>query len=89
MSGCAAALMPSETILRASMSSPESVSSSSAKRGLQHEHLEDLEPLLLAAGEAVVEVAAGEARVHLEVRHARQQLLAELAHRHLRAPRRA
>ena len=32
--------------------------------GLEHEQLQDLEALLLAAGEAVVEVAAGEGRVH-------------------------
>ena len=33
--------------------------------GLEHRHLEDLAALLLAAGEAVVEVARGELAVHV------------------------
>ena len=42
------------------MSRPESVSSSTASFGLLQRELEDLHALLLAAGEALVEVAGGE-----------------------------
>ena len=53
------------TMRSASMSRPESVSSSTAICGLEHRHLQDLDALLLAAGEAVVEVAAGQLAVDL------------------------
>src|SRR5690606_41998450 len=45
---------------------------------LQHRHLQDLGPLLLAAGEALVQVPAREGRVHLQPLHLLPQLLAEL-----------
>ena len=60
MSGPASVLTPSATVRSASMSRPESVSSRTAISRLQHRQLEDLHALLLAAREAVVEVAAGE-----------------------------
>jgi hypothetical protein len=44
----------------------------------EHRHLEDLDPLLLAAGEAVVQVAPGHLLRHLELLHRGGQLLAEL-----------
>src|SRR5438046_3100889 len=45
---------------------------------LQHRELEDLDPLLLAAGEALVEITGGELAGHLQPVHRREQLLAEL-----------
>src|SRR5215212_372476 len=39
------------------------------ERGIEHEHLEDLVPLLLTTGEALVEVSLGELRVHLHDLH--------------------
>ena len=48
---------------------------------LQHRHLQDLDPLLLAAGEAVVQVARGELAADLELVHLLEQLLAELRDR--------
>ena len=48
------------------MSRPESVSSRIAERGLEHRHLEDLVPLLLAAGEALVDRALDELVVELD-----------------------
>ena len=48
---------------------------------LQHRHLEDLDALLLAAGEAVVEIARGELAADLQVVHLREELLAELRDR--------
>ena len=47
---------------------------------LQHRHLQDLDALLLAAREAVVEVALRELARHLQVLHRREQLGAELLH---------
>ena len=49
---------------------------------LQHRHLQDLHPFLLAAREAVVEVSRRELAAHLQPVHLRQQLLAELGDRH-------
>ena len=49
---------------------------------LQHRHLQDLDALLLAAGEAVVQVARGELARNLQLLHRRQQLGAELRDRH-------
>ena len=46
--------------------------------GLQHRELEDLHPLLLAAGEAVVEVARGEVLGDVGERHRLLGLLAEV-----------
>ena len=63
------------------MSRPLSVSSRIANAGREHGELEDLGPLLLAAGEALVQVAAGELRVHAQLVHRGADLLAELAHR--------
>jgi hypothetical protein len=51
--------------------------------GLQQRHLEDLVALLLAAGEALVEVPVGEGTIHAEAIHPRQHPLAELEHRGL------
>ena len=51
------------------MSRPESVSSRTAISGLQQRQLQQLHPLLLAAGEAVVEVAAGEVFGDVGQRH--------------------
>ena len=48
--------------------------------GLEHGHLEHLEALLLAAREALVDVARGEAVVELEQRHLLAHQLAEVAH---------
>ena len=48
---------------------------------LQHRHLQDLDALLLAAGEAVVEVARRELARDLEPVHRGEQLLAELRDR--------
>src|SRR3712207_7942606 len=39
------------------------------RSGLEHEHLQDLVPLLLASGEALVEVPLGELGVHLHDGH--------------------
>src|ERR687897_1096887 len=47
--------------------------------GIEHEHLQDLVPLLLAAGEALVQIPLGELGVHLHDRHL---LLEELVHLH-------
>ena len=47
---------------------------------LEDGHLEHLEALLLAAGEAVVDVARGEALVHPQQRHLLAHLVAEVAH---------
>ena len=47
----------------------------------EHGELEDLGPLLLAAGEPLVEVAAGELLVHAQLVHLLAELLAEVAHR--------
>ena len=44
-------------------------------------HLQHLQPLLLAAGESVVDVAGGEGRVHVQQRHLLLQQLAELGQR--------
>ena len=49
---------------------------------LQHRHLQDLDALLLAAGEPVVEVARRELAADLEAVHLREQLVAELGNRH-------
>ena len=49
--------------------------------GLDDRHLEHLEPLLLAAREALVDVACREALVHPEERHLLAHLRAEVAHR--------
>ena len=49
--------------------------------GLHHRHLEDLVALLLAAGEALVEVALGEAVVHAEALRPLHELHADLEHR--------
>ena len=48
----------------------------------QHRHLQDLDPLLLAAREPVVQVARRELAAHLQAVHLREELLAELRHRH-------
>ncbi len=48
---------------------------------LEHRHLQDLDPLLLAAAEALVEVAAHKGLVDFERGHLLAQLLAELGHR--------
>ena len=60
------------------MSSPESVSSRMAIFGLEQLELQDLVPLLLAAGEALVQVALGELRVDGQPLHRLAQLLGEL-----------
>ena len=44
----------------------------------QHRHLQDLDALLLAAGEAVIQVPPGHLLRHLELLHRSGQLLAEL-----------
>src|SRR5215208_416447 len=49
--------------------------------GVEHEHLQDLVPLFLAAGEALVEVPLGEPGVHLHDAHL---LLEEPVHLHRR-----
>ena len=49
---------------------------------LQHRHLQDLDALLLAAREPVVQVARRELAAHLQVVHLREEQLAELGHRH-------
>ena len=49
---------------------------------LQHRHLEDLDALLLAAREAVVQVALRELARDLQALHRGQHVLAELADRH-------
>ena len=48
---------------------------------LQHRHLQDLDALLLATREAVVEVARRELARNLEPVHLREDLLAELGNR--------
>ena len=48
---------------------------------LQHRHLEDLDPLLLAARESVVQVALSELARNAQPLHRRQHLLAELGDR--------
>jgi hypothetical protein len=49
---------------------------------LQHRHLQDLDALLLAAGEAVVQITLCELARHLQALHLREQLRAELFDRH-------
>jgi hypothetical protein len=49
--------------------------------GFQDRHLEHLQALLLAPGEALVHVSRGDRLVHLEQRHLLADELAELAHR--------
>ena len=49
--------------------------------GLEHGHLEDLDALLLAAGEAVVQVAGGELARNLQALHRSEQLGPELGDR--------
>ena len=68
------------------MSRPESVSSRTANERLEQRHLEDLVALLLAAGEALVEVPAGERRVHAEPLHPFGHEHADLEHRDLDVP---
>ncbi len=53
---------------------------------LEHGHLEDLVALLLAAGEALVEIAAGEGGVHVEALHPLRESHPDLEHGHLGAP---
>jgi hypothetical protein len=48
---------------------------------LQHRHLQDLDPLLLAAREAVVQVARRELAAHLQAVHLAEQRLPELGDR--------
>ena len=48
---------------------------------LQHRHLQDLDALLLAAGEPVVEVALGQLARHLQVLHRGEHVRAELLDR--------
>ena len=48
---------------------------------LEHRHLQDLDALLLAAGEPVVQVALRELARHLQVLHRSEELRAELLHR--------
>ena len=78
MPGPANLLTPSATTRRASMSRPESVSSSTAIVGLEHRQLEDLHPLLLASREAVVQVARGELLGDVGEGHRLLGLLAEV-----------
>ena len=47
---------------------------------LQHRHLQDLDTLLLASREAVVQVPRRELAAHLQAVHLAEQLLAELRH---------
>ncbi len=82
MSGPTSSFTPPATTLSASMSRPESVSSSTAILRLQHRHLQDLDALLLAAREPVVQVARRELAGDLEAVHLREEELAELRHRH-------
>ena len=49
---------------------------------LEHRHLQDLDALLLAAGEAVVQVARRELAGNLEVLHCGEKLRPELGDRH-------
>src|SRR5215211_3096678 len=49
------------------------------ERGLEHEHLQDLVPLFLATGEALVQIPLGELGVHLHDAHL---LLQEPVHLH-------
>ena len=49
--------------------------------GFEHRHLQDLVALLLAAGEALVEVALLEAGVHAEALRPLDELHADLEHR--------
>ena len=49
---------------------------------LQHRHLQDLDALLLAAREPVVQVARGELAADLQAVHLGEELLAELRDRH-------
>ena len=51
------------------------------ERRAEHGHLEDLGPLLLAAGEPLVQVPPGEFLVDPQLIHLLAQLLAEVAHR--------
>ena len=48
-------------------------------RRLEQRHLQDLGALLLAAGEALVQIAGGEGVVHLQQRHLLAHQPAELA----------
>ena len=77
-------MTPSATIRSASMSSPESVSSRTAICGLQHRQLQNLQALLLAAGEAVVDVAARELARDVDELHRRLGVLAEVLEADLR-----
>ncbi len=52
------------------------------KLRLQHGELQDFHPLLLAAGEAFIEVPAGELFVDIEFLHGVAKFLAEVAHLH-------
>ena len=49
---------------------------------LQHRHLQDLDALLLAAGEPVVQVARGELAADLQMVHLREELLPKRGDRH-------
>ena len=62
-------LTPRATTFSASMSRPESVSSSTARRRLDDQHLQDLVAFLLAAREPFVHAARQEALVHLHELH--------------------
>ena len=53
--------------------------------GLEDRHLEDLVALLLAAGEALVEVPVGEGRVHVEALHPLHDRQPQLEHRQVDA----
>ena len=53
--------------------------------GLEDRHLQDLVALLLAAGEALVEVAVGERRIHLQALHPVHDRQAQLEHRQVDA----
>ena len=81
MSGPTSALTPSATIAqRVDVEAGVGLVEDRDPR-LQHRHLEDLDALLLAAREAVVQVALRELARHLEVLHRREQLGAELLDR--------
>ena len=69
MSGPAKRLTPSATVRSASMSRPGVGLVEDRDPRLQQRHLQHLHPLLLAAGEALVEVAAGELARHVHQLH--------------------